>query len=321
MLNKIIRRCSRYYWELIKRQKAFDRRKLSIEDYLDEIKSEKIKNEMPRLLVSIDDLSMTRNSLLSYDRGGDEGGILEQIVSTIEIYDWLRPIFFIIPKNREVLDGRNIFCSPFDISSLKHPRNYERVLTIKELRKKGYFDIGMHGLYHKQFDRIGYHPYAEFEFSDNLSDHAKLKHMVDVFDLLDLQTPLFKPPAFGVGCAISKEIVKTLSDINGITHAFLSTPNNGLNTHSFNVSHINETKLHKITNVPQNINLLWSEGEIVQVVQNIIEKNGIVHPQCHCVEPGCLEDGWSDFIVSRLKLIESIMSASTRGYKIWKPST
>ena len=87
MLNKIIRRCSRYYWELIKRQKAFDRRKLSIEDYLDEIKSEKIKNEMPRLLVSIDDLSMTRNSLLSYDRGGDEGGILEQIVSTIENYD------------------------------------------------------------------------------------------------------------------------------------------------------------------------------------------------------------------------------------------
>ena len=72
MLNRIIRRSSRFYWEAVKRQKAFDRRNISIEHYIGEIKSEEIKNEVPRLLISIDDLSMTRSSLFTYDRGGNK---------------------------------------------------------------------------------------------------------------------------------------------------------------------------------------------------------------------------------------------------------
>ena len=319
MFNKLIRRSSRLFWENVWGVKAFDKRLLSVDNYLNEIASDSKIDGRPKLLISIDDLSMVKDGFFSFDRGGEPHGIFEQIIDVCEDYSWFRPIFFLIPYNVEILDGRNIFRSYSKKRALNHWTNKKRLKIIQTALENNLINIGMHGLMHKQYDYFGYHPYAEFEFSNTKSDLNKIKLMIEYFEVSKLPSFMFKPPAFGIGQSIGKQFCYDLRKNLKVKYVFLSTPNNGLNTLSYKVSHIHPTNIYGMINIPQNVNLSWSYQQIKDVVEAIIQKNGIVHPQFHCVSDKCLDDGWSKDIWDKLEFIQSIMAGSSNGYHLWRP--
>ena len=291
--------------------KAFDRRKLDFADYIQELSREKTLNKRPQFLVSIDDISMVPQGIMNFDRGKTKNGILEKILKMTHKWGWFRPIFFIVPYNSEVLNGRNIFYSRNITRSINHPSNHYRIEMIRDAVSKNLISVGMHGLHHNQRNIIGYHPYAEFEFSTLEEDLTKLLLMAESFENAGLNSNLFKPPAFGIGAFKSKDLLSVINKIESVEYVFLSTPNNGMNMRRYAVSHVNDTYFDSLINVPQNINLLWTHEVIEKVITEICKVNGCIHPQFHAVSPKALDDGVSELMFRKLEFCWEVANKIT----------
>jgi hypothetical protein len=290
MLNKFLK----YYYENICRVTKPYRRPLSIDEYISEIKAEiKSNNDFVQFLITADDLSMTSEGFLTYDRGGMSGGLLERMIEKANQFNWFRPIFFVIPISKEIGSGRNPFQLFGNLTSIANHRNKNRVDILKQAKVEGLVSVGMHGLHHNQITFRGYYPFAEFEFSSLENDRQKISTMLKIFNDAGLPSTLFKPPAFSIGTSRHKNFIATVDQYPLIKTIFFSSPTNGLNAPCKTVSHIHEQKLGRLINVPQNINLCWSEGEIDRVIKLIVEKRGIIHIQFHTIAESVLEDGFS----------------------------
>jgi len=299
VVNRIINKSIRIFKES-HGLKAFDKRKLGQEDYINEILMESVINKNVEFLISIDDISMVADGLFDYDRGKSKNGILEKIINLAEKWEWFRPILFIVPYNVEVASGRNILCNYNNARKLTHISNFERINILQSSQRNNLITIGMHGFHHNQRNHIGYHPYAEFEFSSVEDDLNKVNNMIAIFDSVGLKSNLFKPPSYGIGHSIKKDFKSVLANVQDIKYAFLSTPNNGLNMQSHQVSHVHETVIENFINVPQNINLCWPVEVLDRIVQNICKVNGIIHLQFHAISTKALEDGISDEIIDKI---------------------
>ena len=291
--------------------KAFDRRKLNFADYIQELSREKTLNNRTQFLVSIDDISMVSQDFMNFDRGKTQNGVLEQILKMTHKWVWFRPILFIVPYNSEVLNGRNIFYSRNITRSINHQSNHYRIEMIRDAVSKNLISVGMHGLHHNQRNIIGYHPYAEFEFSTLEEDLSKLRLMEDAFKNADLNSNIFKPPAFGIGSFKSKDILSVIRKIESVKYICLSTPNNGMNMRTYAVSHVNDTYFDSLINVPQNINLLWPYEVIEKVITEICKVNGCIHPQFHAVSPKALDDGVSELMFRKLEFCWEVANKVT----------
>lgn len=255
---------------------------------------------------------MVAQGIMNFDRGRTENGVLEQILKMTTNWDWFRPILFIVPYNSEILDGRNIFYSKNIIRSINHPSNHERIEMIRDAVSNNYISVGMHGYHHNQRNILGYHPYAEFEFSAVAEDLVRLHLMEESFKNAGLNSRIFKPPAFGIGTFQSKDFLSALKQLESVKYVCLSTPNNGLNINNHAVSHVNETYLNSLINIPQNINLLWNYEVIEKVVTEICKVNGIIHPQFHAVSPKALGDGISELMLSKLEFCWEVANKVSR---------
>ena len=256
---------------------------MSFGKYLGELNDESIGRGDPKYIVSIDDTSLKRQTLLCSDNGGNKEGNVRKYLYQF-ITAGLKPTIYFIPcpKYTFISDvGRRRENKEFDVNI--NTEN-EFILWLKKYEKQQLLEIALHGYEHLNNKVPGYY---SFEF-DGLNEGEMEYKLSEGWSALKKSFAIngFKPPAWSVGNLSDnrKDFIRALQSFGKFKYASLSSPNNGLNYNKKTVSHCHLSNYSDLINVPQNVSILWEWEKIRRVVDIIVKKRGIVNLQLHSQE-------------------------------------
>lgn len=268
------------------------RRKISFNDYLQEIKSDYTSDINPQLIISIDDLSSLGRNKEELDMGGRENG---DVVNSLEMLlkNNLKITAYTIPKPCFKKSSEKI-------SDYFNRADYKLSREIIDWTLRDKLEIAQHGYRHIRTNKRGFARSMEFEWkeSNNIKEEiiegykSILKNEIDIYG--------FKPPAWSVGQLNGKyELMNAIFNLHLFKYFSLSSPTNGLNYEKHSVSHIHTSKIKKehksIKNIPQNISILGSLKQNKELIKIICDKGGIVSIQSHaCCDSKIISDGLSN---------------------------
>ena len=142
-----------------------ERRNLSFSKYLRELNDESIGRGDPKYIVSIDDTSLKRQTLLCSDNGGNKEGNVRKYLYQF-ITAGLKPTIYFIPRPKYTFIsdvGRRRENKEFDVNI--NTEN-EFILWLKKYEKQQLLEIALHGYEHLNNKVPGYY---SFEF-DGLNE-------------------------------------------------------------------------------------------------------------------------------------------------------
>lgn len=301
MINKSIYLLSKLSNKL-RSSKVAERRKFIYRTYLEEIRNDKNLNTDKNLVLSIDDISLKTNTLLTKDSGGEYPSKLYRYLDDLINYGY-KPTLYYVPRPEYcyVSDSPMSHYLDFTVSNIRKKPQLLNYLLLHENNQ--HIEIAQHGLTHHNKKNYKYHSFefdgiTQSEILEKLKMGKKL--LSDIFYISG-----FKPPAWSVGKLYDKsaEFSNSLQKMH-YEYVSLSSPTNGLNYSSHCVSHIHKSKISKMVNIPQNISVLWDKEYIKDVIREISHKNGIINVQIHFQEADkYLQDGINEKIVDKLKFV------------------
>lgn len=301
MINKSIYLLSKLSNKL-RSSKVAKRRKFMYGTYLEEIRNDKNLDTDKNLVLSIDDISLKTNTLLTKDSGGEYPSKLYRYLDDLINYGYKPTLYYVpMPEYCYVSDSPMSHYLDFTVSHIHKKPQLLNYLLHHENNQ--HIEIAQHGLTHHNKKNYKYHSF-EFDGINQSEILEKLKVgkklLSDIFHISG-----FKPPAWSVGKLYDKsvEFSDSLQQMH-YDYVSLSSPTNGLNYSSHCVSHIHKSKISEMINVPQNISVLWDKEYIKDVIREISHKNGIINVQIHFQEADkYLQDGLNEKIVDKLKFV------------------
>lgn len=300
MINKLKYISSKIADKLQTKITVCPRRSLSNEKYINEILRDKSNCLNKKLILSIDDISLKGKTLTTSDNGGDYPSYLYSSLNELIKIGFKPTMFFIAePKYGYIADSSYENKQSFSIAKIDEKP--ELFNYLRNLCEKNKIEVAQHGLTHHNSKLHGHH---SFEFDGIGSQEIKNKILYGKKILSDAFVIRgFKPPAWSTGQLLDtqQEFIDVLKDIK-YDYVSLSSPTNGLNYSSFQVSHIHKVEFEGMTHIPQNINILWTKDIIEKTIKAISEKGGIINVQIHFQKANkFLKDGIDLIILEKLK--------------------
>lgn len=267
------------------------RRKITFDEYKNEIINEPSNDLKPKIIFAVDDLSSLGSIKNEIDMGGKvEGEIIKAY--KLLITEGLKITSYVIPKpcfkkSSELL------------SSYINRDSFPLQNDFVDWNKKGFIEIAQHGLKHMRLDGNNFCRSMEFEWKKKGKISEEIiqgyKYLSQQFEGIST----FKPPAWSVGQLNSRySLVKSLLELNYFKYVSLSSPTNGVNYKNHILSHIHPSTIKigtkEIRNIPQNISVLTPIKQSKELIKIICDKGGIISIQTHaCLDSNIIADGLS----------------------------
>jgi hypothetical protein len=302
MINYQIYKFTRLIGRYKKKVTVRARRPMTAESFIGELYAENTRDSNPSLIVSIDDISFKKKSLICSENGGSVDSYL--IKSLNELLVWgIRPTLYFIPSPIFAYQSDAFLKTRHDYS-VSSEEFSDTLSFYKGIESKGLIEICQHGLTHFNQKLNGYHSF-EYDF---LSGDEIKENIARGFYLMKDKFHIsgFKPPAWSIGQLSGTEdiFLDSINSLDFFRYVSLSSPNNGLNYSKKTVSHCFLTSVFGMVNVPQNVSILWPLDFSYRVIDLIVEKGGCVNIQMHFQESTkYLQDGFSGENLSKLMRI------------------
>ncbi len=249
--------------------------------YLQELSCEPVRGCLPKpiLLLHYDDICLMDGPEF-YDYGAKPGGIWDLFISFSKAYPKLKHTLFFIPNpifTETGLTSNTISDEPFNVAKA-NPDHW----LLKALQHES-MEVALHGYHHVQTVYPDFYAPFEFDFLSVESCEERIKQGLEGLSRF-FKMDGFKPPAWSMGQLLGRQqLVEALKKYS-FEYVCLSSPSNGLNYASRQVSHVYPCIYDGLFNVPQNISILWELEIIKKVIDVLLEKRGIINIQLHFTE-------------------------------------
>ncbi len=262
--------------------------------YLQSLKKEKTLRGNSSLIVSWDDLSFPLDTV-PYDYGHKigNGTAWDLFFSFVNKNSDIKHLIFWIPKPS--FKYYSDFSS-FDFGSCKLNKSF--ILSKLELLNfsKINYQLCVHGVNHNRLFPLDRFPSMEFDYIDSLAIKEKIDKNMDIFEFYSLISGKdihFKPPAWSIGQRDNKfRGLDYFLNHSLFKFLYIISPSTSQLDPLSKFSVIHKSRYKEKIIIPQNINLTWDMDRILEIVDIILFKGGIIHPQLHFIS-GCefIQDG------------------------------
>ena len=217
------------------------------------------------------------------DLGGGTGvGLSESIRRLLDDFPKLRLTLFTIPSCELWPRLRKRFgvTHSLDISLPMHRAWLD---GYKDLVRQERVELGMHGFCHVQYDNPWFSRHTEFAFNTSAQSALLIAQGVRAFRAAGLEAFGFRQPGWDINSDLS--LIDVLKE-NHFLYIAGSSPCAGLNGSGHLVSNIYPTLVNGLINIPQNVELDWAVAHIDEVIQQVVERAGMVSVKAHMRSPG-----------------------------------
>lgn len=259
----------------------YRRRKLTFDEYVQEIKEEPAVGRRRAIIFTVDDVFT--NDIYSQDE--ESFDLMISGIKKIKNRFGINIIGFFIPKPKNWMHSEHFNI----VQSSDIIRN--RTVTLQNI----FSDLGYHGLYHHSEKFPNWRSAWEF---DGLNVNETKEKLINMKNAWPFSKPAHsvKFPAWAYSLQGDElRMVPLIREVLGVKRAFLSSPSHGLNFLNKKVSHCQLSHVYGITNFPQNVSLNNTFRQNTEIIDAITSKNGIISIQAHFSRNISLfSDGLSD---------------------------
>lgn len=231
-------------------------------------------------LLSFDDFSPKTEESWDFDFWGNIGkGVNKLFFDFFKKYWFLKATFFVSWSSAYVWIW-GLYKTHHTAYRISNPefRDWQKFIKSKDFSSR--IEIANHWLYHLQNDRYNFFVNNEYSFKNKEEIRENLKENEKIFADIWLKCYGMRPPAYGIDYDL--HLVDELKNL-GYKYIAFSTPQNWLNDRKKLVSNIYPSKVRGMWNIPENISLSESYDRIIQKIDNIIQRNGIIHIKWHYI--------------------------------------
>jgi len=217
------------------------------------------------------------------DLGGGIGvGLSEAVRRLLDNFPKLRLTLFAIPSCELWARQRKKSGLRYSLD-ISLPMHRMWLDDYKDLVRRERIEIGLHGFCHVQYENRWFSRHTEFAFKTEAQTAAVIAQGMRVFRAAGLDLTGFRQPGWDINSDLS--LIDVLRE-NHFLYVAGSSPNAGLNGSGPLVSNIYPTLVNGLINIPQNVELDWSDTRIDEAIQQIVQRCGIVSIKAHMASPG-----------------------------------